>query len=261
MRARGGVLPAPGRDLEPPAGGPEARGAGGAVADVRPHGDAAIAEAPHGAGAGDGRAHLPGVVGGQGARLGWPRPDPHDGLGGLSRLVPPGDRRAARERCRGGRARAGVGWRPGAARRSGRGGDDPRPPRGPRDRARGAGVAAGAGAARPVPGRSGPARRGRHRLRRPRGPAGRGRRACRHRLRQRGGGARGGGGGSGADRTRSGPPTAQQDEADRLSRLLSRLSGPAGPGEAALARPRGAAADCPAARLGASHLVRIRGCG
>ena len=233
----------------------------GAVADVCPHGDPAVAEAPHRAGAGDGRAHLSGVVGGRGARLGRARPDPHGGLGGLSRLAPPGDRRAGRERRRSGRARAGFGWRPGAARRAARGGDDPRPARGPRDRARGAGGAAGAGAARPVPGRFGPAQRGRHRLRRPLGPPGRGRRARRHRLRQRGGGARGGGGGGGADRARSGPSPAQQDEADRLSRLLSRLSDPAGRGEAALARPRGAAADCAAARLGASHLVSIRGCG
>ena len=61
-----------------------------------------------GAGAGVRRAHVPGVVGGPGARLGGARPDPPDGVGGLPRLVPPRDRGEGRERGRGDLPRTGL---------------------------------------------------------------------------------------------------------------------------------------------------------
>ena len=199
VRAGGGVRPPPARGLAPAAGGPAPRGAGRAVADVRPHGDPALAQAPRGAGAGVRRAHVPGVVGGPGARLGGARPDPPDGVGGLPRLVPPRDRGEGRERGRGDLPRTGCERGPGAARRGGRGrrgGDGPRPPGRARDRAGRAGGAPRPGAAGPLSGAGGAGspRLRRHRLRGPRGPAGGGGGARRDRLRQRrrrpGGGAR-----------------------------------------------------------------------
>ena len=86
------------------------------------------------------------------------------------------------------------------------------------------------------------------------GPQGRGGRPRRHRLRQRRRRARGGGGGGRPHRPRAGPPAAQQDEADRLSRLHPRLPESAGPGEAAPARPRRSLPDRAAARLRAEGL-------
>ena len=191
VRVGGGFRPAPAGDLEHPPGGPEPRGAGRAVADLCAHGDPALAQASDRAGAGACRTHLPGVVGGTGARLGRAGPDPPFDLDGLSQLVSRGHRRADRERGRCHRAGAWTEGGPCAACRAGWRRDVPCPARRPGERSRGTGGAAGAGAAGRLSGRPGPPRLGRHRLCRPRRPACRGDRARRDSLRQRRRGARG----------------------------------------------------------------------
>ena len=86
------------RHLQHPPYRPSPRWAGGSVADLCPDAHTALAQAPDRACSGNGEPDVPGLVRGAGPGLGCARAHHDRRLDGVSRLVPPRDRRARRER-------------------------------------------------------------------------------------------------------------------------------------------------------------------